>query len=75
MWGYGRLITQNSYYEGQIANGAAFGQGTYENSLKVYSGEWKCDLRHGRGEQIFKNKRYRYKGNFMNDKYHGYGML
>lgn len=29
MWGYGRLITQNSYYEGEIANGAAHGQGTY----------------------------------------------
>jgi hypothetical protein len=27
----------------------AHGLGTYENSLLVYCGEWRCDKRHGKG--------------------------
>jgi hypothetical protein len=49
MSGYGRLVTQNSYYEGEIVNGLAHGIGTYENSTKVYSGEWRNDQRSGKG--------------------------
>ena len=62
MSGYGRLVTQNSYYEGEISNGLAHGIGTYENITKVYSGEWRNDQRSGKGEEIFKNRRCRYKG-------------
>ena len=29
MWGYGRLITPTSYYEGEISNGMAHGMGTF----------------------------------------------
>lgn len=53
----------------------AHGQGTFENSLKVYSGEWRNDQRNGNGEEIYKAKRYRYKGQFVNDKYQGQGVL
>lgn len=75
MWGFGRLITPNSCYEGEISNGMAHGYGTFENSFLVYSGEWRCDKRHGVGEETYKQTRSNYKGEFVNDKYHGRGTL
>jgi len=53
----------------------AHGLGTYENGIMVYSGEWRCDKRHGKGEENFKQGRHHYKGEFADDRYSGQGTL
>lgn len=50
MSGFGRLITVNFYYEGQILNGKAQGFGKYEDKAIYYEGLWKEDKRNGKGE-------------------------
>lgn len=75
MSGYGRLIKPNCYYEGDIKDGFAYGKGNYEDTEKTYSGEWRNDLRHGFGEEQFKDRRRKYVGSFASDRYEGKGKL
>lgn len=75
MSGYGRLIKPTSYYEGDIRDGFAHGKGNYEDFDKIFSGEWRNDLRHGFGQEQFKNKKRKYTGTWISDKYQGKGKL
>ncbi|KAK2864487.1 hypothetical protein Q7C36_003641 [Tachysurus vachellii] len=41
----------------------------------LYTGEWKDDLRHGRGTQVWKKAKAMYEGEWAQDARHGHGTL
>ncbi|XP_054289764.1 MORN repeat-containing protein 3-like [Macrosteles quadrilineatus] len=43
-------------------------------SGEKYKGEWKNNLKHGKGSQLWKNK-HMYEGDWLNGQRHGYGVL
>ncbi len=73
MYGYGRLIKPNSYYQGDVKDGFAHGKGYFQDFQKTYSGDWRNDQRHGLGEEQFKQTKHKYVGMFASDKYDGKG--
>ena len=66
-------------YEGELVNNMREGKGKlyYINNEKymgkIYIGEWKNDLRNGKGVETW-NDGERFVGNFKNDKREGYGI-
>ena len=66
-------------YEGELVNNMREGKGKlyYINNEKymgkIYIGEWKNDLRNGKGVETWKDGE-RFVGNFKNDKREGYGI-
>ncbi len=62
------------YYLGEVANGKAngFGYGLIA-SRGVYEGEWRDNLRHGKGKYTWRNNHI-YVGEFKEGKIEGYGI-
>ena len=66
-------------YEGQLVNNMREGKGKLyyidnEDYMgKISTGEWKNDLRNGKGVEIWKDGE-RFVGDFINDKREGYGV-
>ena len=66
-------------YEGELVNNMREGKGKlyYINNEKymgkIYIGEWKNDLRNGKGVETWKSGN-RFVGDFINDKREGYGI-
>ncbi len=70
----GRIFKEDgSYYEGQISENKANGEGTlYYVNGDVFSGIWFDDLQRGPGKRVFQDG-YKYEGNFENDQFNGTG--
>ena len=63
-------------YRGSWANGKRDGQGELFNRKgdRVYSGDWKQGVRHGKGVEYFtKDGTVRFEGHFRDDQRHGIG--
>ncbi len=62
------------YYVGEVMSKMANGYGVAVlESGSRYEGEWKNNMRHGKGH-FFWNDGQHYKGNYLNDKRDGYGV-
>ncbi len=73
--GEGRMITnQGIYYEGQVFEGQADGQGRLCNDLKGYNyeGKWKKDAPEGFGKESWTGTS-EYEGDFINGAKSGTG--
>ena len=64
----------NIKYDGDMVNGKAEGNGKYiyENG-EYYIGQFKNDLKHGKGIIFYENGNIKYDGEFINDNYKGNG--
>ena len=66
-------------YEGELVNNMREGKGKLyyidneKHKGKIYTGEWKNDLRNGKGVETWKSGN-RFVGDFINDKREGYGI-
>ena len=45
----------------------------YKKDGEYYLGEFKNDLKHGKGIEFYDNGNIKYDGDFVNDKKEGYG--
>lgn len=72
------LSSQGFIYFGKYKNGVRNGFGiiyeVFEN-FQAYIGEWRDDKFQGDGEFLYLKFFYKYKGQFNNFEYHGYGLL
>lgn len=64
----------NSYYEGQFRNDKFNGFGTFKNAQSEYTGGWKNNLKHGRGEEVSFKFNSTYTGEYLDGKKHGQGI-
>ena len=74
--GWGKEFRQNGdVYEGKFINGELNGKGFYKNKIKniTYIGEFINSEKHGKGELFTKD--YHYKGDFIKNKFEGYGKI
>ncbi|KDO24818.1 hypothetical protein SPRG_09651 [Saprolegnia parasitica CBS 223.65] len=78
--GSGKLVFANGdTYVGQFAQGYRHGAGifTYDRGQRVYEGEWKLSLRHGKGKETWRvndTTLYSYDGEYERGVPHGYGL-
>ena len=72
-----KIIKYGEYeYEGEIKDSKRDGYGKliFENGI-YYIGQWKNDMKHGKGTLYKKDNSLIYEGDFENDKYNGFGKL
>ena len=72
-----KIIKIGEYeYEGEIKDSKRDGYGKLilENGI-YYIGQWKNDMKHGKGTLYKKDNSLIYEGDFENDKYNGFGQL
>ena len=70
-----KIIKYGEYvYEGEIKDNKRDGYGKLilENGI-YYIGQWKNDMKHGKGTLYKKDNSLIYEGDFENDKYNGFG--
>ena len=72
--GQGKLTQfgSTSFYEGTFSNDKKNGQGFEKSDFGNYNGEYKDDLRHGKGKCVYSNGDI-YEGEFKNDLHDGLG--
>ena len=73
--GYGKLIIdENEYYEGEFLDGVYDGRGTYfwKNGNIKFTGNWKNNMRHGKGK-IYENNSLIFNGVWKNNLKNGIG--
>lgn len=63
-----------SAYQGQMCENMRHGYGVHSLGGRVYKGEWRDDLRHGSGKQVWEDGRS-YEGQFASGKMHGHGRM
>ena len=65
-------LNGNIMYEGNFINDKYEGNGKYiwENDV-YYLGEWKNDLRHGKGIMYYSNGKIKQKGYWINNEFTG----
>ena len=74
--GWGRKYFRNGdILEGKFIDGEINGKGNFKNKNKdtIYIGDFFKGEKWGKGELI--TEKYHYKGDFKNDKLHGYGII
>ena len=63
----------NNFYEGEFNNFLREGQGTEETNDHIYKGQFKDDMKEGKGEVTYKKDNDHYKGEFKRNVIHGQG--
>jgi hypothetical protein len=68
------LNSQGFFFDGYLKNNLPDGYGRFElPDNSYYIGEWKLGLPNGKG--IWEDKKYKYNGNWLNGKKHGFGEI
>ena len=74
---FGRSVYPNGdYYEGSFANGQRAGYGKFETygGQCRYEGDWREDMRWGRGKEVYADRSI-YEGDYASDIKHGHGQM
>ena len=72
--GYGILVKENEeLYYGEFREGLKNGFGYLQTKQYIYKGFFHADKKEGYGEYFNKEEGINYCGNFINDKFNGYG--
>ena len=70
----GQLVMFNSKYTGEFKNGKCCGYGVMEyNDGKKYVGQWKSNLKNGKGDLFTENGELEYSGEFVRSEKEGKG--
>ena len=71
---YEKKTYRNDIYEGEFKNDLREGYGKYiYKDGSYYIGEWKKNLKNGKGILYYNNNKKKYEGNFKDDKFYGFG--
>ena len=74
-----KFYENGDIYKGDLSFGLPNNKGRLEYAYKeidyIYVGEFKNGLKHGKGKLFSKDNKFKYEGDFIMDKFQGYGTL